>query len=313
MVNRYRRLFLKSFCVFSLLSTFKKGFTMNTTSMKNIYQNDLEINNRDIRMYRALPTAQIESLGPFVFWDHYRTSGTSGGLGQNPHPHAGIEVISYLLEGAVNHSDSMGFTDTISAGESQFIKSGKGILHREIPLGPRHGLQVWTSLPSAHKFDQPTYQAFRSKDIPTFDLSGQTIKVLASYVNGIKGPIEGTTETLFAHIHFKTMSAIELAVETGLEVGVYVLEGQVKVGTEKAIATEGDLVVFTKGSTSIHLEPVSTVSEKTPIHVAILGGATVTDPLIFDGPFVMDTVENAKKTRQNYLTGQMGTLDGVPF
>jgi redox-sensitive bicupin YhaK (pirin superfamily) len=314
MFNLKRRAMLKGLFAAPLPFISQKGFSMNTSTIKKIYHNNLEINTADIKMYRALPTAQIESLGPFVFWDHYRTANGNGGLGRNPHPHAGIEVISYLLEGGVDHSDSMGFKDTIMGGEAQFIKSGKGILHREIPHGPRHGLQLWTSLPSAHKFDEPKYSAFRANQIPVLTESGQVVKVLANYVNGIKGPIEGVSEILLAHVNFKTTSPIELAIPTHLEVGVYVLEGRVKVGSEQAIASEGDLVVFNGGLTSVKLAPLSDSADtQTPVHVAILGGAPVTDPLIFDGPFVMDSFENVQKTRRNYLTGQMGTLDGVPF
>jgi redox-sensitive bicupin YhaK (pirin superfamily) len=117
------------------------------------------IDDGDMLLCRALPSADRLSVGPFVFVDHYRHRSRRG-IGDRPHPHAGIEVLSYLLEGAVEHRDSMGFRDRLGPGDAQWIRAGRGILHAEQPAGGRHGLQLWTSLPPARKFAEPAYASY---------------------------------------------------------------------------------------------------------------------------------------------------------
>lgn len=94
---------------------------------KNVYLADALIDDGDMRLFRALPSSSRHSLGPFVFIDHYRHQ-SKRGIGDKPHPHAGIEVTGYLLEGGVEHRDSMGFTDRIEAGDAQYINSGIHLL-----------------------------------------------------------------------------------------------------------------------------------------------------------------------------------------
>ncbi|HEY5301397.1 MAG TPA: pirin family protein, partial [Acetobacteraceae bacterium] len=96
----------------------------------------LVIDDGDMRLWRALPLPSRQSLGPFVFIDHYRHR-SKRGIGDRPHPHAGIEVLSYLLEGGMEHRDSMGFTDRLGPGDAQWIRAGRGILHAEQPFGGR--------------------------------------------------------------------------------------------------------------------------------------------------------------------------------
>ena len=159
---------------------------------------DTVIDNGDMRLFRALPTAARDALGPFVFIDHYRSL-TARGIGDQPHPHAGIEVISYLLEGGVEHRDSMGFRDQIGPGDAQWIRAGRGILHAEKPTGPRHGLQLWTSLPPDQKFAEPAYGSWRVADLPQLDLKGgagaahsQAAKLQKPPSNGLVRRIDAT-------------------------------------------------------------------------------------------------------------------------
>ncbi len=140
------------------------------------------IDDGDMLLYRGLPRTARNAVGPFVFLDHYRHYGMQG-IGDKPHPHAGIEVISYLLEGGVEHRDSAGFRE-LGPGDAQWIRAGRGILHAEQPTGGRHGLQLWTSLPPAQKFAEPAYASFRAANIPHVKLPGATVDVVAGHVAG---------------------------------------------------------------------------------------------------------------------------------
>ena len=259
------------------------------------------IDDGDMLLYRALPSAARQSLGPFVFIDHYRHRSRRG-IGDSPHPHAGIEVLSYLLEGGVDHRDSMGFRDRIVAGEAQWIRAGRGILHAEQPLGGRHGLQLWTSLPPAMKFAEPAYGSYRAADIPEIDAPGARARVIAGRVGGVVGPMTLATPTIFAHVHLEPGASMTLAVDDAAELGTYVLDGTI------GSAGPGTLAVLTPGSRIV----LGATGDR-PADVAILGGQPAQGPILFMGPFVMDTPERLAQARRDFAAGKMGRLEGVPF
>lgn len=263
------------------------------------------IDDGDMLLWRALPLAARDHLGPFVFIDHYRHQSRRG-IGDTPHPHAGIEVLSYLLEGGVEHRDSMGLTDRLGPGDAQCIRAGRGMLHAEQPLGGRHGLQLWTSLPPALKLAEPNYASFRSASIPSLAHEGVQVKVLAGRVDGLEGPLTLATPTVFAHIQLAPGARVSLSVDAAAELGLYVMNGRVATGG--ASIESGVLVVLTGG------DQVSIAATgQQPADVALLGGAQVEGPLLFAGPFVMDTAARLEQARRDFLSGKMGTLDGVPF
>jgi quercetin 2,3-dioxygenase len=263
------------------------------------------IDDGDMLLYRALPAPARPSLGPFVFVDHYRHRSRRG-IGDRPHPHAGIEVLSYLLEGGVEHRDSMGFRDRLGPGDAQWIRAGRGILHAEQPAGGRHGLQLWTSLPPAEKHAEPAYASWRAADIPSLQRPGACIRVVAGSLEDATGPMVLATPTIFAHLQLEPGAALGLDVDPAAELGLYVLDGGISVDGSPVGA--GTLAVMTPGA---RLELAATVDG--PAHVALLGGTPAEGPILFAGPFVMDTPERLAQAERDYATGRMGRLDGVPF
>ena len=259
------------------------------------------IDDGDMLLYRALPVPGRNSLGPFVFIDHYRHRSRRG-IGDSPHPHAGIEVLSYLLEGGVEHRDSMGFRDRLGPGDAQWIRAGRGILHAEQPAGGRHGLQLWTSLPPAEKFAEPAYASFRAADIPEIVHPGARARIIAGRVEDAEGPMALATPTTFAHVRLDAGATMTLAVDASAELGVYVLEGTL------GSAGAGTLAFFTPGE-----RVVLTATGEGPCDVAILGGQPAEGPILFMGPFVMDTQERLAQARRDFSAGKMGRLEGVPF
>lgn len=264
------------------------------------------IDDGDMLLWRALPLPARESLGPFVFIDHYRHHSRRG-IGDAPHPHAGIEVISYLLEGGVEHRDSEGFRDRLGPGDAQWIRAGRGMLHAEQPTGGRHGLQLWTSLPPAMKFAEPAYAAFRAADIPEIRRDGAKVRVIAGTVDGVEGPMKNATPTIFAHVQLDAGASITLSVDETIELGLYVLDGRME-GIAPATIGPGELAILSSGS---QLTVTATADQRAD--VALLGGAPVEGTLIFAGPFVMDTPERIEQAKRDFANGKMGRLDGVPY
>jgi redox-sensitive bicupin YhaK (pirin superfamily) len=264
------------------------------------------IDDGDMLLFRALPAPDRASVGPFVFVDHYRHRSRRG-IGDKPHPHAGIEVLSYLLEGGVEHRDSMGFRDRLGAGDAQWIRAGRGILHAEQPEGGRHGLQLWTSLPPAQKFAEPTYRSWRASDIPEIRREGARVRVIAGSVEGAAGPMMLATPTIFAHVALEVGATVTLAVEKEHELGLYVLEGALVAEDSAPPVGAGELAVLTPGS------HVVLAAAGKPATVALIGGQPAEGPILFAGPFVMDTPERLMQVRQDFMAGRMGRLEGVPF
>jgi redox-sensitive bicupin YhaK (pirin superfamily) len=263
------------------------------------------IDDGDMHLRRALPQPERQSVGPFVFVDHYRHESLRG-IGDRPHPHAGIEVISYLINGAVEHHDSFGNVDRLGANDAQYILAGSGMLHAEQPLSGRHGLQLWTSLPPSLNQSAPRYQSLPAAAIPGADDAGRHVRVLAGQVNEWQGPLPLNANGTFAFARVSAGSDLTLGVQAGLELGLYVVSGSVRVGA--TALTTGTLGVLSNG-TALTIRAAG----ETAAEVALIGGDAVTYPLLFSGPFVMDTREKLAQAKRDYAEGRMGRLDGVPF
>jgi quercetin 2,3-dioxygenase len=266
------------------------------------YRNDLIVDNGQLQLYRLIPTAKVESLGPFVFVDYYSASGGRG-IGQDPHPHAGIEVLSYLFQGYVQHRDSRGFVDRIAAGDAQYIKAGRGILHAETHLNPmRKGIQLWLSLPPDRQLDEPTYAAYRAANFPVIKVGNNQIKIIAGNLNDIEGPVVTVSKTFLFHIELRDKNEVTLEVDEAIELGALVINGQASFSGK--IVSPGDLAIFGDGN-EIALKAEG---DAFPVDVVILGGIKINYPLVFHGPFVMDSMEKIKSAYENYKNGSMGKL-----
>ncbi|QBC31842.1 pirin family protein [Pandoraea sp. XY-2] len=263
------------------------------------------IDDGDMHLRRALPQEQQTALGPFVFIDHYRHHSLRG-IGDRPHPHAGIEVVSYLFDGSVEHRDSMGFRDTLAAGDAQFIRAGRGILHAEQPQSGRHGLQLWTSLPPELKLVEPSYTSIRAADIPEIVGEGSRLYVVAGDVGGAHGPMALSGGAIFARLHLDPNASATVEVAAGPELGLYVLQGEVDVdGTQLSAGTLGMLGDGTQVRIAARGDE--------PVELTVLGGNPVQGAVLFSGPFVMDTPERLEQAKRDFAAGRMGRLEGVPF
>jgi quercetin 2,3-dioxygenase len=200
----------------------------------------------------------------------------------------------------------MGFRDRLGPGDAQWIRAGRGILHAEQPEGGRHGLQLWTSLPVAQKFAEPAYKSYRAADIPAIRAPRADVRVIAGRVAEAEGPMKMTTPTVFAVVRLDADATIQLAVDPAAELGLYVLDGRLKASGGSSLGP-GSLAVLGMGlSVDLAADNVATT-------VALIGGQPAETPILFSGPFVMDTPEHLTQAKRDYSSGKMGRLDGVPF
>jgi len=265
---------------------------------------------------RALPEAGRRSVGPWVFLDHFGPARIlAGDEGVGPHPHAGIETVTYLLAGRNEHRDSAGHEGIVTAGGAQWMTAGRGIVHAERPLVDdsgevvQHGLQLWTSLPRALKMMPPRYRAIDAASIAVAELPGATVRVIAGEISGTKGPAQTLMPLFLAHVSVAPGASAALAVAACHEAAAYVIEGSGAFGpAEGKAAASGELVVFADGGDSL----VARNTGDGPLELMLLGGASAEGPLVFHGPFVMNSLEQARAADVAYRTGRMGTLAPAP-
>lgn len=267
-----------------------------------------------VEVRRPLPTSKTNSVGPFVLLDHFGpVPAPSGKL--PAHPHAGIEVMTYLIDGANEHTDSLGNIGQIGSGGAQWMKSGRGILHTERNLLDRasimHGLQIWARLPIEQQDDAPAYKAFQAEDMAHWTRDCANIKLIAGQLEGHQGPLPLASPAVMAHIKLDRNSRSEFRLESGQqEYAVYVISAEEGVWVDdKYRVSAGAMLRLAPGTTLFSLSNKPAM----PAEVFLLGGAAAPRPLVFGGSYVLDSADAIKAADQRYRLGEMGTLDGVPF
>ena len=267
-----------------------------------------------VEVRRPLPTGQVRSVGPFVLLDHFGP--VPAPPGKLPaHPHAGIEVMTYLIDGANEHTDSLGNVGQIGPGGAQWMKSGRGILHTERNLVDRasimHGLQIWARLPIEQQDDAPDYRAFQADEMARWTRDSAEIKLIAGDFEGQRGPLQLASPSIMAHIILERNSSSVFEFWSALhEHAVYVIGAQDGVWVDDTDrVTNGTMLRVASGSPSVRLSNKSAQ----PAHVFLLGGAPAPQPLVFGGSYVLDSEAAIQDADQRYRLGEMGTLDGVPF
>jgi redox-sensitive bicupin YhaK (pirin superfamily) len=259
---------------------------------------------------RALPYHGRHSIGPWVFLDHFgpfRVKPGEDGVGA--HPHAGIETVTYLLSGRNEHRDSAGHTGIVSAGGAQWMTAGRGIVHAEAPLAESeaeytmHGIQLWTSLPRALKLMAPRYQRIDAAAIPVVAAGGATVRVVAGDFADAHGPAQTLMPLLLWHVTIEPGATFEARVPASFEAAAYVIEGDARIGDVSAGV--GRMVVWSGNEETLRVAN----GAGTALQLMVLAGAPAEGPLVFHGPFVMNSVEQVRAAEIAYRTGRMGSLD----
>ncbi|MEW5939621.1 MAG: pirin family protein, partial [Chloroflexota bacterium] len=216
------------------------------------------------------------------------------------HPHRGIETVTYMLEGSVNHRDSLGNAGLIGPGDVQWMTSGRGILHEEMPRrseqsGVIYGFQLWVNLPAAQKMSQPRYQEVSAATIPTATKDGATVRVVAGEWNGTRGPVtEIAASPLYLDVRLAPASRFVLPAPRGHTVVAYVFEGRGDFAGQDVESVK--MVVFGDGD---EIE----VESESGVRFMLIAGKPFGEPIVPYGPFVMNTVEEIQQTLMELRNG----------
>lgn len=267
----------------------------------------------DLVTYSPLPTRSLQQIDPFIFLNHHGFQtypAQNQGLPFGPHPHRGMETVTFILEGDIMHKDSSGHESVIGPGGVQYMTAGRGLIHAEVSSsefkkrgGDLEILQLWLNLPAAKKMIQPKYVGLQKEEIPAFGLDGGKIKVqqLFGEWNGVKGAFEETFPLTMSTIYLEKGGKFEKEIPAGENIFFYIVRGELNVNGEELQFR--NLVEFSNTGEKITVEAFEDA-------ILILGHALpFNEPMVAQGPFVMNTQQQIYEAYQDYQAGEFGSWE----
>ena len=290
--------------------------------IKKTWKSRPTIEGAGVHLKRAFGNYQVPQLDPFLLLDDFRSDDPKHYIKGFPwHPHRGIETITYVLGGEVEHGDSMGNSGIIRSGDVQWMTAGSGIIHQEMPKGDKKkvmlGFQLWANLPASHKMMDPRYRDVKSSQIPEVSLKdGVKVKILCGKVNGIQGPVHDiVTDPEYLDVTAPGKSTFSHFIKPGQNAFAYVIEGEgyfdpnrdpyshEVVGVNyfdfkrSCLCGNETMVLYGDG------EEVTVTAEKDGVRFLLISGKPIGEPVAWYGPIVMNTQEELKIAFEEYQSG----------
>lgn len=290
--------------------------------IRKVWRSKPTIEGAGVHLKRAFGYDQVPQFDPFLLLDDFHSADPSEYLPGFPwHPHRGIETITYVLQGNVDHGDSMGNRGVISPGDVQWMTAGSGIIHQEMPKGDAEermwGFQLWANLPASHKMMDPRYREVKSGQIPEVALeNGITARIICGRIDGVQGPVRDiVTDPEYLDITVPARTIFTRPVKRKHTVFAYVVDGQAFFDPERdAFAREAagrnwfdmerkclcgaeTLVLYGDG------DEVTVTTEDRPVRFLLVSGKPIGEPVAWYGPIVMNTREELRIAFKEYAEG----------
>ena len=268
---------------------------------------------------RAFHGVDLADLDPFIHLDQMGEVEYAPGepKGTPWHPHRGFETVTYMIDGIMEHQDSVGGGGVISNGDTQWMTAGSGLLHIETPPehlvmsgGLFHGFQLWVNLPAADKFMAPRYQDLDGDQVTLLTSAdgGSIVRLVAGNVGDVAGPGSTHTPITMAHATIKPGSQIEIPWRKDFNALAYVLNGKAQFGAERVAVGGGQLGVFGDGDTVTIGADERQTDASPDVDVLLLGGLPIREPIAWQGPFVMNTHAELAKAFDDFQRGRLGVI-----
>jgi quercetin 2,3-dioxygenase len=290
---------------------------MSIRAVKRVIHSKPTLEGAGVHLRRAFGFGNTTDFDPFLLLDDFRNDVPAEYLAGFPwHPHRGIETITYVLAGTVEHGDSMGNRGAISPGDIQWMTAGSGIIHQEMPKGDAqgrmHGFQLWANLPAELKMTAPRYQEVKAKEIPVVtEDDGTSARIVCGTFWGKKGPVDGiAAEPTYLDISVPPGKRKVLPVETTLHAFAYVFAGSGKFSNAsepQAVRTDvvgggtaadnRSLVLFDRG------DEVTVDAGPEGIRFLLVSGKPLEEPVAWRGPIVMNTQEELREAFEELERG----------
>ena len=260
------------------------------------------IEGAGVLLRRSIAPRASNEFDPFLLFDHFAFNDPIEGpiRGFPMHPHRGIETVTYMLEGSTHHRDSLGNAGLIGPGDVQWMTSGRGILHEEMPRrGPSgniYGFQLWVNLPAAQKMVAPRYQEVSAASIPTYKKDGVRVRVVAGSHADIAGPVtEIAASPLYLDVQMAPDTAFTQPIPSGHTVLAYLFEGEALFSEKTVEAVH--MLKFEDG------DSLQVRTENSPARFMLIAGKPFGEPIAPYGPFVMNTREEIQQALNELRNG----------
>jgi quercetin 2,3-dioxygenase len=290
--------------------------------IRKVLKSKPTIEGAGVHLKRVFGFSEVPAFDPFLLLDDFRSDHPSHYQKGFPwHPHRGIETITYVLKGDVEHGDSLGNKGIIGSGDVQWMTAGSGIIHQEMPKGDRsgkmYGFQLWANLPARQKMMDPRYRDVVDEHIPEVKLSdGTRIKIISGEVSGIKGPVQDVViDPEYIDVTVPARSEFRHATKQGHTVFAYIIEGRGYFCEEKNPFTyevqganyfdiqrdpfvgNETIVLFADG------DEITVLTEEHSVRFLLISGKPINEPVAWYGPIVMNTQDELKIAFEEFNQG----------
>jgi len=280
---------------------------------RDIIEPQLVIEGAGVLLRRSFGPSRANPFDPFLLFDHFAFNDPIEGpiVGFPMHPHRGIETVTYMLEGSVRHRDSLGNAGVIGPGDVQWMTSGRGIMHEEMPRrGPQglvNGFQLWVNLPAELKMSQPRYQEIAAQGLPVVEKDGARVRLVAGEFEGVAGPVTDiAAQPIYGEVALAPGAQVTLPVPAGHTAVAYVFEGNVSFGANgpstslraPQVVPAVRMVVLGEGdglTARAHAE--------TGARFMLIAGEPIGEPIVPYGPFVMNTEDEIRQALADLRSG----------
>ncbi len=273
---------------------------------KSILQGHSTYDGAGVKLTRVFAHDHTELTDPFLLLDHFGSDNPDDYVKGFPwHPHRGIETVTYMLGGTVEHGDSVGNAGTIGPGDIQWMTAGGGVFHQEMPKpskGMMHGLQLWVNLPANDKMMEPRYRGIREDEVPIVKIRNGEVRVIAGTFANVTGPVqELVVDVEYLDVRLKKGMVLSHAVKKGYTSFCYLVEGTGEF--DGARLEKAQLVLFTEAG-SIAVKAIE------DIHYIFVTGKQLNEPIAWGGPIVMNTQEELDTAFRELKQGTFIKKDG---
>ena len=273
-------------------------------NVERIIKGQLTSDGAGVRLRRIFGFNQEGLFDPFLLLDFFGSDKPEEYMAGFPsHPHRGMETVTYMLEGKVEHSDSMGNKGIIGKGDIQWMTAGSGIIHQEMPQSDAKrmfGFQLWLNLPASKKMMSPRYQDIKAKDIPELVLDNKIkLRIIAGEFNGTKGPVEDLiADPIYFDISIPAGNEFVIDVHKGYTVFALVFEGEAYFDESK-----NEKIKFSECALFDDGNKVKVTADKENVRFLLISGKPIKEPIAWGGPIVMNTEEELALAFKEFRDG----------
>ena len=275
---------------------------MSKIEIKKIVEPVETSDGAGVKLKRSIGTSAINYLDPFLLLDEFGSENKDDYMaGFPPHPHRGIETVTYMLEGKFEHKDSTGAKGIMSSGDVQWMKTGGGIIHSEMPAmadGKLHGFQLWVNMPAKLKMSKPEYIYLDAKQIKIYKDEEKKIKIIAGKFKNYEGPIKGhNVEPIYFDIELREENEFKFDLPLNHNSFIYLVEGNIKIGKDKHQRIDGSSLIVLKKGKNLNVKALKRSK------FLLIAGKPIGETIARGGPFVMNTKQEILQATEDYNNG----------